>query len=47
MRRSNHPRLPWPGILLLLVVGLYFALPLIATGIFSFWEGGQRYGPSA
>ncbi|HTU54180.1 MAG TPA: spermidine/putrescine ABC transporter permease [Acetobacteraceae bacterium] len=28
----------------LLLIGLYFAVPLLATGAFSLWEGGQRYG---
>lgn len=40
-------RIPLSGVVLLLIVGLYFALPLFATGLFSFWEGGNRYGPSA
>ncbi|HEX7390720.1 MAG TPA: spermidine/putrescine ABC transporter permease, partial [Acidiphilium sp.] len=31
----------------LILVGLYFFIPLIATGIFSLWEGGDRYGFSA
>ncbi|HTW26950.1 MAG TPA: ABC transporter permease subunit [Acetobacteraceae bacterium] len=35
------------GIPFLIVVGLYFAVPLIATGLFSLWEGGSRYGPAA
>lgn len=25
-------------------VAVYFVVPLLATGIFSFWEGGNRYG---
>lgn len=28
----------------LLLIGLYFFVPLISTGAFSFWEGGNRYG---
>ncbi len=35
------------GNAVLLVAGLYFALPLVATGVFSLWEGGARYGLSA
>ncbi len=31
----------------LLLVGLYFLLPLVATGVFSLWEGGDRYGFAA
>lgn len=26
------------------LVGLYFAIPLVATGVFSLWQGGNRYG---
>lgn len=44
MNRREESR--WPKIGLLLI-GLYFAVPLIATGAFSFWEGGNRYGPRA
>jgi ABC-type spermidine/putrescine transport system, permease component II len=29
------------------VVGLYFITPLLATGVFSLWEGGDRYGFAA
>ncbi len=43
MTAARH-RMPWSGTVLLLWVGLYFALPLLATGVFSFWEGGDRYG---
>lgn len=41
--RRIHPG----GAVLLAAVGLYFAVPLIATGIFSLWEGGDRYGAAA
>ncbi|MFZ5488734.1 MAG: ABC transporter permease [Thiomonas sp.] len=47
MNAAVRQRLPFSGIALLLVVGLYFALPLFATGVFSFWEGGEHYGLSA
>jgi putative spermidine/putrescine transport system permease protein len=47
MNASARQRLPVSGVVLLLIVGLYFALPLFATGVFSFWEGGERYGLSA
>ena len=47
MNASVRQRLPVSGMALLLIVGLYFALPLFATGVFSFWEGGDRYGLSA
>ncbi len=40
-RRASGTALPKAG---LLILGLYFAVPLIATGAFSFWEGGERYG---
>lgn len=39
MRRSKA----LPGLALGLI-GLYFVAPLIATGAFSLWEGGDRYG---
>jgi putative spermidine/putrescine transport system permease protein len=29
------------------IVGIYFITPLLATGVFSLWEGGDRYGLSA
>ncbi|WP_201727669.1 ABC transporter permease [Acidocella sp. C78] len=32
----------WLGLL-----GLYFIVPLLATGAFSLWEGGSRYGFAA
>lgn len=35
-----------PGAWLTLV-GLYFLVPLLATGAFSLWEGGNRYGFAA
>lgn len=35
---------PWGRLAVLSLVGLYFLLPLVATGLFSFWEGGDRYG---
>ena len=43
MRRGNNfiPE-AW-----LVLVGLYFFVPLLATGIFSLWEGGHRYGFAA
>lgn len=31
----------------LVVIGLYFFVPLVATGAFSLWEGGNRYGFAA
>lgn len=31
----------------LILVGLYFFVPLLATGAFSLWEGGHKYGFSA
>jgi len=34
----------WGGMLTLALVGLYFLVPLLATGLFSFWEGGEHYG---
>ncbi len=40
-RRPRGTAVPKAGLALL---GLYFAIPLVATGAFSFWEGGQRYG---
>ena len=40
-RRASGTALPKAG---LLILGLYFAVPLVATGAFSFWEGGERYG---
>jgi len=42
-------RLPQPGwrAVLLGVAGLYFMAPLIATGVFSLWDGGNRYNFSA
>ncbi len=42
---ARRPSVVGNGILLL--AGLYFVLPLVATGVFSFWEGGERYGPAA
>jgi putative spermidine/putrescine transport system permease protein len=33
--------------LIIALAALYFLVPLIMTGIFSFWEGGNRYGFSA
>lgn len=41
--RRMHPS----GVIVLLLAGLYFAVPLVATGIFSLWEGGSRYGFNA
>lgn len=35
-----------PGLVLGLI-GLYFVIPLIATGAFSLWEGGDQYGLAA
>ncbi|APZ43288.1 ABC transporter permease [Acidihalobacter ferrooxydans] len=40
-------RMSWSGAAMLLLAGVYFVVPLIATGIFSFWEGGDHYGLSA
>jgi putative spermidine/putrescine transport system permease protein len=31
----------------LAMIGLYFLVPLLATGAFSLWEGGSRYGFAA
>ena len=31
----------------LAIIGLYFLIPLVATGAFSLWEGGNRYGFAA
>lgn len=42
MRRSNAIPKAW-----LVLVGLYFLVPLLATGVFSFWEGGTHYGFAA
>jgi len=39
--RRSGTALPKVGLLLL---GFYFAVPLFATGVFSLWEGGHKYG---
>lgn len=41
---TQRQRASWSGLGVLTLVGLYFVVPLLATGIFSFWEGGDRYG---
>ena len=43
MRRGSNAA---PGIVLA-IIGLYFLIPLLATGAFSLWEGGSRYGFAA
>ncbi|WP_198962694.1 ABC transporter permease [Mangrovitalea sediminis] len=40
----NRQSSSWGRLVVLSLVGLYFLLPLVATGVFSFWEGGDRYG---
>ncbi len=37
-------RLGFGGWLILVLAGLFFAVPLVMTAVFSFWEGGNRYG---
>ena len=37
-------RLGFGGWLTLVLAGLFFAVPLVMTAAFSFWEGGDRYG---
>lgn len=37
-------RLSRSGLIFLGVVAVYFIVPLLATGLFSLWEGGDRYG---
>lgn len=44
---SSSNRDSWSGFAVLVLVGAYFVLPLIATGVFSFWEGGNHYGVSS
>lgn len=38
---------PWGSALLFALLAIYFFGPLLATAAFSFWEGGDRYGPRA
>lgn len=45
--RSTSPRLSLFGWIIIALAAVYFLVPLIMTGIFSFWEGGNRYGFSA
>lgn len=40
----THRRRSVSGPVVLALVALYFVVPLVATGIFSLWEGGHRYG---
>lgn len=40
-------RLGFGGWLILVLAGLFFAIPLVMTAAFSFWEGGDRYGFAA
>ena len=47
MSTAAGQRISASGWLLLGLVGLYFVVPLLATGAFSLWEGGNRYGWSA
>ncbi|MCW8307836.1 ABC transporter permease subunit [Acidiphilium sp. PA] len=44
MSRRTHNLIPGLG---LGVIGLYFVIPLVATGAFSLWEGGDKYGLAA
>lgn len=44
---SARRPLPLGALVLLALVAVYFVLPLAATGLFSFWEGGSRYGGRA
>lgn len=44
---STQKSRSWPGLVLLTLVGIYFVVPLVATGVFSFWEGGKHYGLNA
>jgi putative spermidine/putrescine transport system permease protein len=41
---SSQKKRSWSGLVILALAGVYFVVPMIATGIFSFWEGGDRYG---
>jgi len=36
-------KLTWPAWIWIAVIGIYFILPLVATGIFSLWQGGSTY----
>jgi len=47
LSRARKPRLSLGSSLVLIIAALFFFVPLIVTGIFSLWEGGNNYGVSA
>lgn len=44
MSAGRTLRLGWGARGVLLLMAAYFALPLVTTGAFSLWEGGNHYG---
>ncbi|WP_284946952.1 ABC transporter permease [Acidisoma cladoniae] len=45
--RVRKPRLGLSSTIILILAAIFFLVPLIMTGIFSLWEGGNTYGFSA
>jgi putative spermidine/putrescine transport system permease protein len=47
LRRARKPRLGLGSTIILILGAIFFFVPLIMTGIFSLWQGGNNYGFSA
>jgi putative spermidine/putrescine transport system permease protein len=45
--RVRKPRLSLSSTIILILAAIFFIVPLVMTGIFSLWEGGNTYGFSA